>query len=49
MPAFLVLWVTLVIVVPNVQAIIALTCAKYMILPLFPDVFVRIGACLVMS
>ena len=54
LPAFLVLWIILTISGPTGFIIVSITCAQYVIQPLFPDCpipdeFVRIGACLVMS
>ncbi|XP_071496803.1 Y+L amino acid transporter 2-like isoform X2 [Diadema antillarum] len=56
LPAFLLLWVTLIIINPTGQAIVALTFADYVIQPFFtevdcpaPDSFVRIAAILCLA
>ena len=54
LPAFLILWVTLIIILPAAMAIVSIVCADYIIHPFFPDcpapdAFSRVGACLIIG
>ncbi|PIK61827.1 putative Y+L amino acid transporter 2 [Apostichopus japonicus] len=37
LPAFLLLWVTVVVIRPTAQAVVALTFGNYLLQPFFPD------------